>query len=333
MGAALRLLLVAAVITGGWYFQGGFGDVAGALRTAGWLGIVALAAYHLGPMALCGVAWRSLQPKGSLKAFVLSRWVREGVSEIAGFLPLSGELAGARMLTRHGIRPAMAAALTVVDVTSEVLAQFVFSLIGIGLWLWRHPGAEVLRWGMFGLAASLPVLAAFFFVQRSALMRFIETLPARLLPKIWQAPEIEQGVHAGISAIYSDHRRVLRAVGLHLGAWLLSAGEAAVALALLGHPLPLADVVAMESIIFAIRSAAFVIPGAIGIQEGGYVLVGAALGLSPELALAVSLLKRGRELTLGLAALIVWHLVETMAKRRDRARPAAARLEGEGQTP
>jgi len=113
----------------------------------------------------------------------------------------------------------------------------------------------------------------------------------------------------------------------------LGAGEAAVALALLGHPLPLADVVAMESIIFAIRSAAFVIPGAIGVQEGGYVLVGAALGLSPELALAVSLLKRGRELTLGLAALVVWHLVETMAKRRDRARPAAAGLEGEGQTP
>ncbi len=310
MGAFFRILLVFAVIAAGWYFRGGFGDVGAALQAAGWFAVAAIAAYHVGPLTLCGVAWRSLHPGGVAGEFILSRWVREGVSEIAGFLPLSGELAGARVLTQRGIRTAMAAALTVVDVTAEVLAQFLFTLIGVGLWLWRHPAAEVVHWSLIGLALSLPVLVALVFAQRSVLMRFVETLPSRLLPKVWQAPDIEAGVHAAISAIYSNRRQVMRAVGIHFAAWLLSTGEAGLALLLLGHPLPLADVVAMESIIFAIRSSAFIIPGAVGVQEGGYVLVGAALGLPPDVALAVSLLKRGRELLLGLPALFAWHFAE-----------------------
>ncbi len=310
MGALFRLAVVIAMIAGGWYFRGGFGDVGAALRAAGWFAVAAIAAFHVGPLTLCGMAWRSLHPGGVAGEFILSRWVREGVSEIAGFLPLSGELAGARVLSQRGIRTAMAAALTVVDVTAEVLAQFLFTLVGVGLWLWRHPAAPVVHWSLIGLAVSLPMLIGLVFAQRSFLMRFLETLPARLLPKVWQAPDLEAGVHAAISTIYSNRRQVVRAVGIHLAAWLLSTGEAGLALFLLGHPLAVTDVVAMESIIFALRSSAFLIPGAIGVQEGGYLLVGAALGLPPDVALAVSLLKRGRELLLGLPALFAWHFSE-----------------------
>ena len=63
---------------------------------------------------------------------------------------------------------------------------------------------------------------------------------------------------------------------------------------------------AMESVIFAVRSAAFMVPGALGIQEGGYVLVGAALGIPGEAALALALVKRARELALGLPSLVAW---------------------------
>jgi putative membrane protein len=310
MGALLRVLLIAAVLGSAWYYQDGFGDLAGALRTAGVSGILAMTLFHLLPMGLCGTAWGALSAKGRQLHFLLARWVREGVTEIAGFVPLSGEVAGARVLSRRGMRSAEAAALTVVDVTAEVIAQFLFTIIGLSLWLWRHPSAEMVRWGIVGLAVTLPVLIAMVFAQRSSLMRFLETLPARLLPKVWQAPDMEAGVHAAIAAIYGDRGKVLRAVGLHLAAWLVSSGEAALALMLLGHPLGVIDVIALESAIFALRSGAFFIPGAVGVQEGGYVLVGAALGLPADLALAVSLLKRGRELTNGVPALFAWHFSE-----------------------
>jgi hypothetical protein len=60
----------------------------------------------------------------------------------------------------------------------------------------------------------------------------------------------------------------------------------------------------LESLGQAIRGAAFAIPGALGIQEGGYLLLAPVAGLSPETALALSLAKRTRELILGLPGLL-----------------------------
>jgi len=320
MGALLRLLLIAVILSAAWAFRSHLGDVSGALASAGWSGVAAMAAYHPLAISLCGLAWCALAPNGKPLTFILGRWVRDGVNELASFLPLAGEMAGARVLVCSGIRPSMAGALTVVDVTAEVLAQFLFSLAGVTLWLIRHPTGEVIHWAMLGIGLSIPILAAFVLVQRSSVMRFLETLPARLLPKVWQAPDAEHGVHAGITALWADHRRVVGAVFLHLGAWTVSAGEGWLALMLLGHPLPLADVLALECVIFAIRSAAFFVPGALGVQEGGYLLLGAALGLPPEVALAVSLLKRGRAIILGIPALAAWQLLEGKASR-DRSVP------------
>ena len=89
-----------------------------------------------------------------------------------------------------------------------------------------------------------------------------------------------------------------------------STAEAWIALRFLGHPLAIWDVLALESIIYAIRSAVFFVPAGLGFQEGGYVMVCAALGLPPEVALAVSLLKRGREVLLGVPALLAWHFLD-----------------------
>jgi len=318
MGSVLRLGVVLAILAAAWIVRSGFGDVGGALSRAGWGGMAAMTGYHLLPVALCGLAWRTLLPNGSarpaaaLRLFILIRWLRDGIGDLAGFLPLSGEMAATRLLSRLGFSSGMAGALTVVDITAEVLAQLPFSLIGVTLWLWRHPSSEVVRWAFAGTIAAMPVMLAFVVVQRSALVRLLETLPHRLLPKIWPAPQIDSGLHAAIQTVYADRKRLAAAIAAHLAAWMTSAGEAGLALWLLGHPLPLSDVLALESVIFALRSAAFVVPAAIGIQEGGYILVGAALGLPPEVALAISLLKRGRELILGLPALLVWHLLEAL---------------------
>jgi hypothetical protein len=46
------------------------------------------------------------------------------------------------------------------------------------------------------------------------------------------------------------------------------------------------------------------------VQEGAYILLGAGFGVTPETALALSLLKRGRDLVIGLPALVAWQLAE-----------------------
>jgi hypothetical protein len=49
----------------------------------------------------------------------------------------------------------------------------------------------------------------------------------------------------------------------------------------------------------AIRGAAFAVPGALGVQEGGYLLLAPLAGLPPDMALVLSLAKRAREIILG----------------------------------
>ena len=71
-----------------------------------------------------------------------------------------------------------------------------------------------------------------------------------------------------------------------------------------------ASTLVIESLGQAIRSAAFFVPGAIGVQEGGFMAVGILFGIGPEVGLAVSLIKRIREVGLGVPALVAWKALE-----------------------
>jgi len=315
----IRLGLIGFILAMAWWLRDGFGDVKGALDTVGWPGVLIMVLCHVVPMSLCGVAWSSLQSEVPPGNFVMWRWIKDGVGELAGFLPLSGEMAAIRMMNRHGVRMAEASAIVVVDVTAEAIAQFFFSLLGVAMWLRLYPDSEVTRWGLIALGISIPGLAAFVALQRSVVVRFLETLPSRLMPQAWDAPDADAGVHAAIHAVYANKARLARSVAWHVAAWGMGTLEAFVALRLLGHPMGIGQVLALESIVYAIRSVAFVVPAAIGLQEGTYVIIGAVLGLAPEVALAVSILKRGRELVMGLPALLAWHFVE----QAQRPKPTA----------
>jgi uncharacterized membrane protein YbhN (UPF0104 family) len=71
--------------------------------------------------------------------------------------------------------------------------------------------------------------------------------------------------------------------------------------------------------VLTIRSAVFPIPGALGVQEGGYVLIGNLLGIPGDAAFALSLIARVRELILGIPGLIVWQVIEARRVLRVRA--------------
>ena len=92
--------------------------------------------------------------------------------------------------------------------------------------------------------------------------------------------------------------------------WMIGTGEIWLALVFLGHPVSLIEALILESLGQAIRSSAFIVPGAYGVQEGGFILLGLTLGLSQEVGLALSLVKRVRELVVGLPALLIWQFVE-----------------------
>ena len=118
-----------------------------------------------------------------------------------------------------------------------------------------------------------------------------------------------------IRELTSAHGRLARALVWQLAALTGGCSETWLALRWLGHPLSLAGALALESFTLAARSLIFVAPAGLGVQEAGLIAVGHALGLGSDVAMALSLAKRMREILFGLPALAAWQWT-TRAKAR-----------------
>jgi uncharacterized membrane protein YbhN (UPF0104 family) len=126
-----------------------------------------------------------------------------------------------------------------------------------------------------------------------------------------------------LDRIYADRAGVGWACFWRLAGWFAGAGEIWLSLYFLGVPATWTNAVILESLAQAGRSAAFTVPGALGVQEAGFVAIGMAVGLDPTTALALGLIRRGRDLALGLPALAVYSAIEarrSAAVRQDGAR-------------
>jgi putative membrane protein len=162
-----------------------------------------------------------------------------------------------------------------------------------------------------GVAVAIPIVAVLAYVQRAGLF----TLLARMFRALFGA-RFERVVGSAFAldrAVRVVYRRRERAVACCLWqfvASIVAAGEVWIALQFLGHPIGFVDAVLLEALTQAVTSAAFVVPGAIGIQEGGFLVFGSLLGLSPELALALALVRRARDLLVFVPALLAWQVSE-----------------------
>jgi glycosyltransferase 2 family protein len=315
----VRVAAIATLITGlaftvvlVVYF--GADAVLAALKAAGFAGLIAISLMHLVATALMGLAWWLLvsgQAPARPWLFIWARLVRDSGSEILPLSQVGGYVLGARALILHGVGGALTAASTVVDVTLELCGQIVFTALGIGLLLLFRPGTTLAEPLLLGLAFAVVVVAAFVVVQRRGahlLERWTLRLAGRRLGAIAQGAE---AMRAALHDIYRRRGRLWACFLLHLLAWLWTAAEAWLALRLMKAPLGIGPVLAIESLLYAIRSAAFIVPNALGVQEGAYVMLGAIFGLMPETALGLSLLKRGRDLMLGVPALLAWQVFES----------------------
>jgi putative membrane protein len=302
----------------------GVAGVTAALVVAGWSGLASITLYHLVPLAFCAAAWRAQlrRPPASMLRYIWFRLARDAGGAL---LPAGGELLSIRVMALDGIDFALAAASTVVDLTAEMGSQVAFALLGLVVLVVERPADRRVYWALAGLALIIPLVAALALAQRLGLFRRLERLAQRLAAERgWLARASGVGVHNRIAAIYTDRARLLCAFAIHFAAWVIGVGEAAIALYMLGAPLAFSSVLALESLSYALRSAAFVVPAAAGIQEGGYVLLGSLFGLAPDVALALSLLKRGRELILGSLGVLLWQAAEC-SRLIGRARLAVAR--------
>jgi putative membrane protein len=290
----------------------GPGRIAHDLALAGWA-LPAMAAIHAVQLLLSALAWREAlghapgQASPSRRLIFLARWVREGVNALLPTAQIGGQVAGVSILVRGGIPAVHGVAGVILDLTVEAAAQFLFTLAGMGVLLAGGGDRHWLRYVAAGAACMGLGAAAMLLAQRLGLLRLIESALERAAAT-W--PLLEgwslAGLHDRLMARLADRRAILRAGLLQLAAWSLGSAEVWVALRALQHPLTPGNAFVVESLAMAARSAGFAVPAAIGVQEGGFVLVCALFGVPAGAALSLSVLKRVREVAVGAPALWVW---------------------------
>jgi putative membrane protein len=289
----------------------GAGAVAHSLLAVGWLGFAAVCLIQLALIAVMGIAWRALLPHTRSWIPMWGRLVRDSVAEVLPLSQVGGYVAGARAVVFAGVSGTTAAASTIVDVTLEFVAQLAYTALALFLLIYLRPDAELALPAGIGLAVAAVLAALFLVVQWHGFGLFDRF--ARALGRGWvdRTASGAAALHLALAGIYARRAGLFASLALHLACWISSTVEVWLALRFAGSPLSFADVLVIEGLLYAIRTAAFAIPNAVGVQEAGYILLGAIFGLTPEMALALSLLKRARDFTIGLPALAVWQMVES----------------------
>jgi len=321
--AALLLSLGIAVFVALLVWQGA-GAVAATLATAGW-GLALVAAFHLFPLVVDAAAIAVLIGGAASFADALrARWVGESVNSLLPAGQIGGPVLMARHLAQRGVAMHDAAAAVTVSTTMQSVAQIGFALLGLLMFaaLAGDRGASTvhaLHLAALGASAVLAVaIAAFYYAQQRGLFgRFSRLLGKFFGPQGAMASAARaDAIDAAVRELYRRRGQVAATFALSMTGWLVGIGEVWLALLFIGHPVNWLDALLLESVGQAIRGAAFAIPGSLGAQEGGYLLLAHVVGVSPEAALALSLAKRARELALGLPGLVYLQWSERDWRRR-----------------
>lgn len=330
--AALSLLAAGVCLFIGVLVSQGVTAVLATLELAGW-GLMAVAVFHLLPLALDAAAIRVLLGSGAGRApmvdALLARWIGESVNSLMPAGQIGGPLVMIRQLSQRGTPAPEAAAAITVSTTFQTFAQIVFALMGVALLGERtghssqHGDAAtpvLLASGVLGL-----VITAFYLLQRRGLFGKMMRLALRFAGnRDWSLmPGRADAIDGAVESLYGHSLQVTASFGLSLLGWLAGTGEVWLVLRLLGSGISWSDALVLESLGQAIRAAAFAVPGALGVQEAGYLLLAPLASLRPDVALALSLAKRARELLLAVPGLVCLHLSE-QAQRRRTSRASAS---------
>ncbi|HTB90947.1 MAG TPA: flippase-like domain-containing protein [Steroidobacteraceae bacterium] len=287
------------------------------LGHAGW-GLLLVAVFHLLPLFIDAVAICVLIERGSsrspLRDSLLARWVGESANSLMPAGQIGGPVLMARHLAQRGLPMEEAAAAITVSTTLQTFAQIAFALLGVVVLGMQttHFSPAALRTAALIASGFLAIqVGGFYLIQRrglfSKLMGAVRRLSRKRDWSQWVAQA--QAIDLAVQGTYRRNGAVTASFVLSLVGWIAGTGEVFLIARFLGTPVSWRDAFVLESLGQAIRGAGFAIPGALGVQEGGYLLLAPLAGLAPDAALALSLAKRARELLLGLPGLLYLRFV------------------------
>jgi len=294
--------------------------------------VMAASLYRVIPIFANTMSWRALirpQSRPDLAALLRMRWIGESVNALLPVAQVGGDLARARMLNQAGAKGSDAAASMVADLAVGAASQVAFTLLGVAALVGSGAGALGGTEGRVARAIALAAVltaagaGALLGVAHVGIGRIIAAVP--LLRRRSGGEGLAArvaGIDAALADVLSRRGELLRAFAWHLLGWLLQVGETWLILRMLGCGVSWIAALVIETLAATARSAAFVVPGGLGVQEGALMLAAGRFGVDGPHALALGIVKRMREVVTGAPAILAWAISERrMLDRFLRRRP------------
>lgn len=282
---------------------------------AGWR-LLWLVPYRAGFFLLYAIGWRELlracdpEPRAGFGYVYWVTTVRDAIDRLLPVASVGGGVAAVRLMRWRRLPATPVVVSVIVEILLTLIAVYVFTAVGLLLLIdLRGAGHDFDGlWLAFFASLPIPVLLVLLLRSGSPFKRLHGLLRpivgARLLAE--GAASLDGELHVALSR----NRALLIAGGLQLVAFFSASFEVWFALHLFGHPVSAEAAVVLESLTQAARYVAFIVPAGIGVQEVGFVIFGHMLGVGADLALAVSMAKRLREVLCGVPSLISWQWLE-----------------------
>ena len=217
---------------------------------------------------------------------------------------VGGEPLKAYLLQKHNVPMVEGLASVVIAKTTMTIAQILFILIGIVLGVWisgsNGSSAQFIAAGLLSVGLLLFGIVAFIFVQRRGLFTWTLGMLRRFGLRIGFLEVREeklQSLDQTILNFYTHHKgRFYASIGCYFLGWLAEALEVLVIIFYLGVPGNALSAIAIGGLAVLIKGGTFFIPGSLGAQDGGNLLLLKAFGYSDVTGITFALLRRFREL-------------------------------------
>jgi putative membrane protein len=315
----------------------GLDDIGQAVASVGWWGMAGVALTRTATVTIAGAGWWLVFPRRfptdlestrdpqlkdgalrqqltrvlPLRIAVLLRFIREAVNSLLPLTQVGGDIISVRLLTFWGVPGALGAASLIVDVLMQASTQFVFAALGIMTLIALGTDTNVAKTAATSLAWAAPLLTGFYVAQRRWGHRVLNVVLSRLKGDgNWRALGTVDAVYENLSAIYARRSSLLAASLVHLTGWLVGVAEVVIVLRCMGLPATVGEALVIESLIQAVRGAAFAVPSALGAQEAGLILLCGLFQIPADQALALSFIKRAADLAIGAPGLVALQVLE-----------------------
>jgi putative membrane protein len=316
VGCLLGLSVLLAIVV-----HADFAGILQVLRSGGPM-LWWLMPYRVSFYTLYAAGWLALlrpvdeQHRATLGYLLWAAIVRDGVDRLLPVASVGGSVVGVRLLRWRGIATAPGAASVIVEIMLTLVVVYLFTALGLLLLSELSGTNHEYRRALVAFLISLPApVCVLLLLRKGWALRLLHSLIGSIAGEGELAREtaaLDREVRASLRRPSS----LVIAGTLQLVAFLSGAFEIWFPLRLFNHPVSPAAALALESMTQAVRHIAFLVPAGIGVQEAGLVVFGQALGISADMAFALAMVKRLREIAWGLPALASWQWAELRRLRR-----------------